>query len=233
MPTPPISTTGLRMPDDFEYDSYEAVHSRMAPLNKSYPTQWPEWAAAWVAVAYRFYACTEHAEAFTKSLQTHGDAPQEPERYRQEQHLFGFFVNGLSVIESTCYGLFAIASMENPASFPLTTPAQKRAVNPKSTTLGFCTEFPAEGVSSVLSTLIATQDYKDWQSIRNILAHRQSPGRQIPVTVGSPQHAQHDALWGSSGIPLNSSTTQQRRIWLAENIRTLLREIEAFTKSRF
>jgi hypothetical protein len=120
--------------------------------------------------------------------------------------------------------------MENPASFPLTTPAQKRAVNPKSTTLGFCAEFPAEGVSSVLSTLIATQDYKDWQSIRNILAHRQSPGRQIRVTTGSPQR---DALWGSSGIPLNSSTTQQRRIWLAENIRTLLREIEAFTNSRF
>jgi hypothetical protein len=35
MPTPPISTTGLRMPDDFEYDSYEAVHSRMAPLIKA------------------------------------------------------------------------------------------------------------------------------------------------------------------------------------------------------
>jgi hypothetical protein len=233
MPTPPTSTTGLRMPDDFPYDSYEAVHSRMAPLNKSYPTQLPEWAAAWVAVAYRFYACTEHAEAFTKSLQTHGDAPQEPERYRQEQHLFGFFVNGLSVIESTCYGLFAIASMEKPAPFPIATPEQKRAINPKSAVRNFSKEYPAESVSSVLSTLIATQDYKDWQSIRNILAHRQSPGRQIRVTVGSPQQAQHDALWGSSGIPLNSSTTQQRRIWLAENMRTLLREIAAFTKSRF
>ncbi len=231
MPTPPTSTTGLRMPDDFEYVSYEAVHSRVAPLNASHPTQWPEWAAAWVAVTYRFYACTDHAEAFTESLQTHGDAPQEPERYRQEQHLFGFFVNGLSAIESICYGLFAIASMENPAAFPMTTPEQKRAVKPKSTARGLSTHFPTEGVGGVLGALIATQDYEDWQSIRNVLAHRQSPSRQIRASVGFPRH--DDALWGSSGIPLNNSTTRRRRTWLADNTRTLLREIEAFTSSRF
>jgi hypothetical protein len=120
MPTPPISTTGLRMPDDFEYEAYEAVYRRIAPLNESYSLRWPEWSGAWAGVAYRFCACAEYSEAFTRSIRRHGAAPTESvERYRQERDLFGFFVNGLAAVENTCYALFAIASMLNPASFPL------------------------------------------------------------------------------------------------------------------
>ncbi len=90
MPTPPLSTNGLPMPDDFEFASYEAIHSRIGPLHDSYRTSWPEYASAWVTLSHRFYACTEYDESFTESVQTHGGAPAPIERHRQERDLYGF-----------------------------------------------------------------------------------------------------------------------------------------------
>ena len=47
--------------------------------------------------------------------------PFRPERFIQEDALFGFFVNGLSVIESFFYGLYWIGSMVDTNSFPVLT----------------------------------------------------------------------------------------------------------------
>lgn len=60
----------------------------------------------------------------SKYMEAYGGAPPEPERYRQERDLFGFFVSGLSAIESTNYGLFAIASMLDPNRFRIAEPWQ-------------------------------------------------------------------------------------------------------------
>jgi hypothetical protein len=142
------------MPDDFEYASYEAVHSRIAPLHESHQPQWIEYATAWSAVANHFRACAEYDEAFTKSIQTHGDAPRQPKRYYQERNLFGFFVTGLSAIEATCYGLFAIASMLDDVSFPIKAPKNKRAINPEKTADRFRTAFPKEDLSHALTNTV-------------------------------------------------------------------------------
>jgi hypothetical protein len=232
MPTPSLSTMHLQMPDDFDYASYEAVHSRIGPLHESHQPQWIEYVDAWIGVAYRFYACAEHDEAFTQSIQTHGDAPQQPERYYQERDLFGFFVNGLSAIETTCYGLFAIASMLNDVYFPIKKAKNKKAINPESTARRFRTTFPKETISRTLSKIVGSQEYEDWKEVRNILAHRGSPGRHISGSVGSTYGDAHgDALW-QIGIPLNASTTPSRRAWLAGTIQTLLQDADSFTRTK-
>lgn len=230
MSTPPVSTIHLEMPDDFAYAAYEAVHSRIGPLHESHQPQWIEYATAWSAVANRFRSCAEHDEAFTRSIQTHGDAPQQPERYYQERDLFGFFVTGLSTIEATCYGLVAIGSMLDDVYFPIKKPKNKKAISPERTADRFRTTFPNEGISRTLNETIESQEYDDWKEVRNILAHRGSPGRIIDRTVGAGD-AHGDALW-LNGIPLNAATAPSRREWLTNTIQTLLREADSFTKTK-
>lgn len=229
MPTPPVSTVHLKLPDDFEYDSYEAVHSRIGPLNESHQPQWSEYVDAWSAIATRFYACAEYDDAFTRSIKVNA-APQQPERSHQERDLFGFFVTGLSIIESTCYGLYAIASMLDAASFPIAGAKDKRTISPEHTSDRFRATFPNAGLSRALHATVNSQDYRDWKEIRNILAHRGTPGRTIHATVGSGV-GRNDALW-TRGIALDASTTPARRLWLAGTLRTLLQEANLFVNSQ-
>jgi hypothetical protein len=230
VPTPPVSTVHLEMPDDFEYAAYEAVHLRIGPLHESHQPQWTEYATAWSAIANRFQACADYDEAFTQSIRTHGDAPQQPERYFQECDLFGFFVTGLSTIENTCYGLYAIASMLDDVYFPIRKAGNKKAIYPESTADRFRTTFPNEDISRSLNRMVNSQEYEDWKEVRNILAHRGSPGRQIHRTVGSDE-SHGDTLW-FNGIPLTASTTPSRRVWLAATIRTLFRQADSFTRTK-
>lgn len=228
-----MSTPDLELPDDFEYESYKAVSSRIGPPHESYQLQWREYSTAWEAVANRFLTCAEHDEAFTRSITTHGDAPQQPERYFQERDLFGFFVTGLSTIENTCYGLYAIASMLDDVYFPIKNAGNKKAIRPESTADRFRTTFPNEGISRALNKMVNSQEYEDWKEVRNILAHRGSRGRTIYVStvVGSGDDTHGDALW-LNGIPLNASTTPSRRAWLAGTLQTLFREAHSFARTK-
>jgi hypothetical protein len=97
------------------------------------PIPGTEYLGAWIALSYRFLAIAGYDEAFTNSVRTHGDGPPEPERYYQEWDLYGFFVSGLSVIESFCYGLFAIALLMDATKFPTATEKAKKKINPDST----------------------------------------------------------------------------------------------------
>jgi hypothetical protein len=130
MPTDPLSTMGLPMPDDFDISSYESIASGLAPLHSTYTVAWPDYASGWVALGYRFRACAEYDESFVESFRQHGGSLPPLERHGQERDLFGFFVCGLSVVESFCYGLFAIASMLRSDRFPIQTDDEKRRIKP-------------------------------------------------------------------------------------------------------
>src|SRR6476661_8824523 len=108
MPSPPLSTVGLAMPDDFPFGPYEAVNARVSSHQVVQAAAYTEFAGAWRAIPYRFYAVADHGDAFTQSIAHHGATVPAPQRYLQERELFNFFVNGLAAIESFCYGLFAI-----------------------------------------------------------------------------------------------------------------------------
>ena len=221
----------LELPDDFEYKSYEAISSLVGPLKDSHELQWKEFATAWQGVANCFRACAEHDDAFTRSIKKNA-APQQPERYYQERALFGFFVNGLSVVESTCYGLYTIGSMLKEQYFPIKTAGNKRRIKPERTADLFRTTFPNEGISCTLNAVIGSQEYDDWKEYRNVLVHRGSPGREFQITIGSGADTHGDALW-LKGIPLNADTTPSRRAWLADKLQMLLREAHSFCTKEF
>ena len=180
-----LSTVGIVMPKDFEATAYESVHARINANQNTESDTWQQYAGAWNAVAYRFLSVTESDKMFTKSIKRYGDAPKQPERYYQERELFSFFVNGLATIESLCYGLFAIGSMLNPQEFPTNTAKDLRLISPERTAGQFAKAFQGEGITFALQHLIATQEFRDWKEIRNVLAHRTSPGRLIYGLWGS------------------------------------------------
>lgn len=62
-----------------------------------------------MAAAFRLLDVDHYDEAFRASWSRAGAAPALDERYLQERSLFGFFVSGLSAIESFSYGVCAIA----------------------------------------------------------------------------------------------------------------------------
>src|SRR5437763_13200806 len=114
-----LITVGLEMPQDFPTDPYNAVHDSINSWPNRPDVPWLEYALAWNAVAYRFQALADHCDTFTASVNRAGGAPSMSERYVQERELFNFFSNGLAAIESFFYGLYAIASMLDPAKFPM------------------------------------------------------------------------------------------------------------------
>jgi hypothetical protein len=250
------------MPSDFNIAAYDAVYLRMNA--NSYRTQdtFDPYIGAWKGVAYRFLSCAESDVAFTTSLRERGPAPSSLERYRQERELFYFFVAGLASIENLCFALFAMGSMLDPHIFAMRTDKHLGDISPESTKDKFAKFFRKKGLaltlglSETLKQLTGADEFKEWKKIRNILAHRANPGRDIPAgkmlgTEGEvitelprpsrPRGGTRGAILRSTppptlwkvGIELNEHTTSSRRQWLAEKLDKLLNDTDAFTANCF
>ena len=212
------------MPADFAVAEYEAIGDRIRP--KSTLAAWRLWAGGWNGLENRFRSCAESDEAFTASIRQGGGGPPPPERYVQERELFSFFVAGLASVESLCFGLFAIGSLLRPSDYPTATPEDLRRISPESTARAFGTFFPGDALALALQSFTASQEFRDWKEIRNVLAHRSAPGRRI--FSGTQQAAE---WWG--GIPLDQNTTTSRRHWLSGQISAILGAARSFTEREF
>lgn len=223
-----LTTIGLIMPKVFPVEPYESIHKRIVKKKDDYRKSWNQYAGAWNAVGYRFLSCNNNDKAFTESIQKAGNAPPPSERYIQESNLFGFFVSGLSTIESLLYGLYAIASIIKVEEFPITTFIDLKSITPKNTKNKFKKEFTKLNITVFLEKLINDENYKEWKNIRNVLAHRTSPGKHF--FVGGNHSG--DALW-INGIHIYDKTTSKRFKWFVGVIINLLNEIEIFTADKF
>lgn len=228
MKTQKLKTIGLVMPQSFPAEIYESIHKRMAKKKNDHLKSWFQYAWAWNAVAYRFLACTEHHKAFTGSLKKFGISPKPQQRYVQEKNLFGFFVTGLSVIESVIYGLYAIASVIKPHYFPITKEEDLKRVTPENTTDKLKRYFKSQRITVVLKKLINDKDYEYWKKIRNILIHRIARGRDF--SIGGNDRSK--ALWINE-IPMNENTTYSHYKWLTNWLLVILEGIDNFTSNEF
>jgi hypothetical protein len=228
----------LEMPSDFPVKPYDSVWKSLEGLGGEYYRagedskyqSWQQWLSAWIGIAYRFRSCAEHDQAFAESVSKYGDNPSQPENYHQDRELFGFFVSGLSAIESTCYGLFAVGSILDFNNFPLTTEQHMRNATTTKTVQQFAVSFPNDGITAALQRIMSEQPYTDWKAVRNTLAHRTNPGRIIYAsTVGPPKTVE----WMLQNIPIDNTSTASRRRWLADSLRYLLTEADNFTAKHF
>jgi hypothetical protein len=225
----------IEMPEDFSVTPYENIIKSIVLAREAdkhpgswHPESWREFACAWNAVAYRFCSCAEHDVAFTEAMKRPEKFSKSHEIYIQERELFCFFVSGMSVIESTCYALFAVGSMLDVRTFPIATPEDKRKINPEMTADKFGSAFAFESISSILQQLIGSEDYQEWKTMRNIISHRSAPPRTL--FVGGEHHG--EVVWGLS-IQLDEHTTNSRRKWLADTLCDVLKAAETFTAACF
>lgn len=226
-PASVLTTIGISMPADFPARDHEAIHEHCKPKmtpNPPLATHWSEYSAAWNAIAYRFRAVADHDEEFKAAItrQEHSD------RYRQERELFNFFVSGLSTIETFAYGLYFLASATRPIEFPINKP---RSITLTATARQFANTFPTCAITSRLAAVEKDSAFEEWRDIRNILAHRCSPGRILHLSVGGPPtNPNANDIWRLNNISLNSDTTGLRRQWLSQTLGGLLADARVFVE---
>jgi len=205
--------------------------------------------SAWVGVAFRLRACAIHSEEFTAIFQRTRGTTQGEARYQEDDALFGFFVKGLSALESFYYSLYALGSLiitstREPSvppstQFPLLThlidPAHRqvspRSIKPEKTYDAYTRVFPGLPMTELLGSMRKDAKYKEWSEIRNILAHRvATAGRTIQL--GSPDFSLNVPPlsvkpWGMD-LLLDVTTTTSRYTWLSKTINTALEVAAVF-----
>lgn len=179
----------LPMPTEFPSKSYDALIATIGTLDSEFrllndgqsSTEWRHFADAANGVTYRWRAVVDADQLFCKLIPLGG--PSIEERYQEEAALFAFFANGLSSVEMTCYAMYALAAQFDNLKFP------QIAKDPKRITPGFVRErftniFPGEALTRALISLLKSgSTYELVRDVRNALAHRGAPGRQLHVTI--------------------------------------------------
>lgn len=209
---------GLDVPDDFPLAPLEQFHNAVHAHYESENEKFGHWGRAFNALHYRFLACAEADEAFRSSLGAAGAGPPQPERARQEIALFAFFSSGLSALECLGYGLYFAAAIVDPAAF--TRPPHKIWFGAVAN--AYQERFASDRIAGELARVSASTELESWRRARNVLMHREAPGR-------------HHTLGGPSGWldePLSTATTFDRRAWLAGTLTALLDPANEFAAAR-
>lgn len=231
MPSHPPVAMSIRLPSDFPRAPFLSFYWRVQAKAQrdGYPDEWQgHFIGSWKATAYRFRACESHCRAFTRSMAAFGSAPLESEQYRQDTDLFGFFVNGLSALESLYYCLFAVGSRLSPTDFPFVTDKDLRRVEPTSVVSAFGTAYRSDALTVALQRVLAMPEYAEWKEVRNVLAHRVVPGRTIYIGNVPARMPPHELRVSGLRIPLTDQTTATRRAWLAPILTDVLLQADGF-----
>lgn len=136
----------------------------------------------------------------------------------QESLLFIFFLVGQGSIESFNYALHAACSISHPQFFPM---ANLRDITTRNTARACINAYPGASITRVLTELNTDPIWKEWNELRNVLAHRSAPGRLI-MLGGSPSSA--PSVWKVAGkLQIVPSLTADLRAWLARRIEALMK----------
>jgi hypothetical protein len=147
--------------------------------------------SAWVGVAFRFRACALHYHDFIEVFRRTSGTAQNLDLYQEDDALFGFFVKGLSALESFYYGLYALGALiMTPTQAPSVPPPDQflwldpgeskklKRIVPEGVRDTFKTTFPELPLTEYLEHLIDDPHYQAWRDMRNILAHRAATAGQ-------------------------------------------------------
>jgi hypothetical protein len=221
------------MPQDFDVDSYNAVHKCLQSKITPNKDVWGCYAGGWNAITYRFLTVDESDKKFTESINKAGGAPVPCERYIQERELFSFFVNGLATIESFCFAIYAIGVLVGPSKFSMSTQRKLSNITPKNTVRKFKKGYPNEQVTKELQKLVESDEFECWKDIRNVLAHRLAPSRLIKKNLSMGRRDSQLSTFWYNGIPLDANTTSLPRKWLVSTLNRLMLAAKNFVVKQF
>lgn len=223
------------MPSAFPDALFEAVKDRIIA---KMPTPSPErenLSGGHNGVRYRLRACADYSEEFIECVRRVGDAPPPEDRYQQERQLFGFFVSGISALDSFNFFIYFAAAHLQPAYFPTERPGHTKAIARKPTADAFGKRFPGEVITTALNNLVDDPKLKEWDEFRNVLAHRAAPGRRIYVSFGtsSPDPAAEWKIDPAGNLKIDADLTPPRLEWLATTLAVLAVAADQFAHKHF
>src|SRR5262249_7724300 len=92
--------------------------------------------------------------------------------------------------------------------------------------------FAGTVIEASLSALIDDPQFKQWNSIRNVLLHRCEPRRHHQLSIGgkAPRRTDWEVL---HGLAIDDQTTTSNRRWLATKLATSLIAAAEFATTTF
>ena len=222
----PSKQSEFIIPKKFPSCVYSKISSIMHAQKEKYPQSFSEFLHAWLAVKYRFCTCFESNKNFTESFKKFGDGPPPSERYIQEKELFHFFINGYSTLDCFGYALYLVASTIKPTLFPIE-PSKLHRICFTTTCKEFNLKennFQHEKIKDKLNLIKDSNEFKDWNIIRNALIHRISPGRKLQLQGGK-------TTWNIDNkiFDINECFTSTRFSWLENSLINLMDATQDFT----
>lgn len=221
-------SVGIGMPVNFPLTSYDEINNIICgkQQDKEFVGQF---GPAWRAIAYRFRAADEQANYLRYSLARHGTAPIPEQRYLQEQALYGFFCNAISVFDSAAYGLYAIGSQLAPQQFPFSE-KHRRDVTLERTRKAFNDAFSADPIVDAFDVLMQSKEFKSLKGARNVLAHRAAPGRHFHADGGGQTEP---TFWKLDDSSLDGEFLSKRQIAVSELLSQFLLSAQRFVSKNF
>lgn len=233
-------TTPCQVPPDFDHEAYGAVSKQLSPYSEA--TAWSSYAGGFNAVAFRFAAADEAHGRLAEALSEHGALSTFGPRFRQEEALFAFFVNAVSVIDCLYFSLYNIAACVGVSNFSVATENDLRRVHIGSVVKAFQVTYPKEVLTSELARVGSSKELQALKEYRDYLAHRGSPKRVHVVEMGPDRRVDMSAVSSAtitsnpksvprswvSGLELTPSVTAVPRAWLGITTCQLLRATNDF-----
>lgn len=199
-----------------------------------------EYAGGWNAVIQRFRSADEYSATAAQLLGKNYGSMQSEERYETERALFGFFTSVQSTIESFCFGVYGIGRMKDPAAFNAQT---ERDITVQATSNAVKARFGGTALDRELAALGGDATWERVKEIRNVLAHRVSPGITIFVSgyasrSGRPPPAgvlppPRPAEWTGRNVALEPGLVTDPRSWLGAKVTALVVAVLDLVKASF
>ncbi len=187
----------------------------------------------YMGVLFRLRACSDYATNFAVTLNRR--ELSEEDRCEQERLLFGFFVSGVAALDSFGFFLHFVASRIRPAPFP-TQPEELWRISMKGTRKKFADEFPGDLVTAKLQdALKRLGPFYEWEAVRNVLAHRAVPPRDVFAVAGGRAAVPVDdwKLSPSVSLKMDADLTRLRLQWLVDTLSELAAATDDFTQKHF
>ena len=216
------------LPQYFPKDKYEKIYIKVLQYKDDFQLQYHQFTGGWKSLVYRYFACTKHSDDYIKIIKKDRISPSYFLRYEQERELFNFFTNGLSAIETLGYMLYMICSIDNSNDFKVITEEDLKKIKLHNTVSKLKKLYSVENITKELENLINnSQEYEKWVEVRNVLMHRETPGRKIMLSSKRSKKERSD-IW-FKGIKINKQTTVSRLNWLELTLFKLIELTYDFT----
>ena len=234
-PKQPAEVPQLAMPAGFPEATLEAITNRVILKMKNPSAELDSFCGAKNGMRFRLRACADYAAGFTQSVQKFADAPSVEERYKQETFLFAFFVSGTAVLDSFSMLMYVAAAQIRPVEFPMQKPGQIKRINCRTAADQFQRAFPNEPLTTALKDLVADPCFEEWDTFRNVLAHRAAPRRDLFMSAGgsAPDPAAGWRIDPQGTVKIDVNLTPSRLAWLVGWVAALLAAADQFTQKHF